>query len=194
MPGSFLSRLRLLPLGLWDRLLEVWYCGDRTKLLLAAVPLALLCVLASLTRFAYLEHVETRQRAHRQAELRCLAENVYYEGRGEPLEGQYAVAEVTMNRVASPRFPDTVCGVVHERRLDPLRGRYVGAFSWTELDLRPPAGQAWLRAWEVAETVHDGRHPPALPAALHYHATTIVPRWAHGQTPLARIGNHIFYH
>lgn len=193
MLRSLLSRVRLLPLQVWDRLLELWYCGDRSNLVLAAFPLVLVLALGALTRFAYLEHMEGRALAHRHAELRCLAENVYYEGRGEPLTGQYAVAEVTMNRVTSPRFPDTICTVVHEKRLDVLRGRYVGAFSWTELELRRPAGPAWKRAMEVAETVYDQRHVPVVPGALHYHAARVTPRWARGQAPLTRIGNHLFY-
>ena len=61
----------------------------------------------------------------------CLAFDVYFEARGEPEAGQYAVAEVTMNRVASGRYPDTVCGVVHQKNWDPLRKRYVSAFPGT---------------------------------------------------------------
>src|SRR5882672_11161357 len=80
--------------------------------------------------------------------LACLARNVYFEARGEPTAGQYAVAEVTMNRKASGRYPDTVCGVVYQKNWDPLRKRYVGAFSWTELGALPaPRGEEWERAW-----------------------------------------------
>ncbi|NIO43392.1 MAG: hypothetical protein GTO41_26515, partial [Burkholderiales bacterium] len=56
-------------------------------------------------------------------ELNCLALNVYHEARGEPMAGQYAVAEVTMNRVASRRYPNTVCKVVFQKKWDVLRGR-----------------------------------------------------------------------
>ena len=74
--------------------------------------------------------------------LRCLARNVYFEARGEPEAGQYAVAEVTMNRKVSGRYPNTVCGVVYERQ----------AFSWTAVDILPePEGEAWSRAQEIAE-------------------------------------------
>ncbi|MBC8006786.1 MAG: cell wall hydrolase [Prolixibacteraceae bacterium] len=127
-------------------------------------------------------------------ELTCLALNVYYEARGESLAGKYAVAEVTMNRVVSPRFPGTVCEVVYEKRWDRLRKRYVGAFSWTEFDVMAhPEGQQWHRAREAAEAVYFGRQPPQLNGALHYHATYIRPSWARGQQPVARIGGHVFY-
>ena len=127
-------------------------------------------------------------------ELTCLALNVYYEARGESLAGKYAVAEVTMNRVVSPRYPGTVCEVVYEKRWDRLRKRYVGAFSWTEFDvIAHPEGQQWHRAREVAEAAYFGRQPPQLNGALHYHATYIRPSWARGRQPVARIGGHVFY-
>ena len=186
-------RVCLWPALIRDRLIGLWYTFDRGVLLVGAVPVLVFGTLGGLVRFAYVEHQELRAAEHRRAELRCLAENVYYEGRGEPLEGQYAVAEVTLNRVASPRFPGSVCAVVHERRLDPLRGRYVGAFSWTELELRRPAGPAWQRAQEVAEAAYDGRGPVLVPEALYYHAASVTPRWAREKTRLARIGEHVFY-
>ena len=128
------------------------------------------------------------------SQLHCLAGAIYFEARGETAAGQYAVAEVTMNRVASGRYPATVCGVVHQKNWDSLRKRYVSAFSWNELDERPsPEDETFRRAWEVAETVYYGRHTPTLGGALHYHATHIKPSWARGNKPVARIGKHIFY-
>jgi len=130
---------------------------------------------------------------HRQ-NLTCLARNVYFEARGEPLAGQYAVAEVTMNRKASGRYPATVCEVVHQQSWDPLRGRYVGAFSWTELDSLPePSGEEWQRARDVAEAVYYQRYSPALRGALFFHATHIKPDWAREKRQVARIGRHVFY-
>ena len=126
--------------------------------------------------------------------LTCLALNVYHEARGEPLEGQYAVAEVTMNRVASTRYPGTICEVVYEQRWDRIRRRYVGAFSWTELDSTPELKtKEWERAWKVAESVLDNGEAPRLNGALFYHAKYIRPSWAKGKEPIARIGMHIFY-
>jgi N-acetylmuramoyl-L-alanine amidase len=133
-------------------------------------------------------------RAERQ-EMLCLAKNVYYEARGEPAAGQIAVAEVTMNRLASGRYADTLCGVVYQKNWDPIRKRYVGAFSWTELDELPPlAGDEWLRALTIAEAVYRGNEPSVLDdRTMFYHATYIKPDWAHGKRQTARIGGHVFY-
>lgn len=129
-----------------------------------------------------------------QRDLACLARNVYFEARGEPLAGQYAVAEVTMNRVASPYYPKTVCGVVHEKRWDVIRNRYVGAFSWTEFERLPePRGAEWLQAWQIAETVYFRRHDARLDGATHFHANYVRPSWSREKTRVAHIGRHVFY-
>jgi spore germination cell wall hydrolase CwlJ-like protein len=143
--------------------------------------------------FGFLVQFMVAQQA-RVRDLTCLARNVYYEARGEPAAGRYAVAEVTLNRVASPYYPDTVCEVVYQKNWDTLRKRYVSAFSWTEFDSTPhPDEGVWQEAWAAAEAVYDGRRPPKLKGALHYHATYIKPSWARGKRPLARIGRHVFY-
>ncbi|HEX7079703.1 MAG TPA: cell wall hydrolase [Gammaproteobacteria bacterium] len=168
-----------------------WEKGNFLFFSLLPLPLVLL---GGLIYLAHGDYERIRAERHRRAELVCLAENVYYEARGEPLSGQYGVAEVTMNRVASPQFPDTVCEVVHERRWDPLRDRFVGAFSWTELQPLPaPVGPAWDRALRVAEEVYDNERPPALDGALYYHATRVEPTWARTKERVARIGRHVFY-
>ncbi len=140
------------------------------------------------------EHNRIRAEHTRIQALTCLALNVYHEARGEPIRGQYAVAEVTINRVASTRYPNTICEVVYEQRWDRIRRRYVGAFSWTELDSTPELKtKEWKRAWKVAEAVHDEREAPKLKGALFYHAKSIQPSWARGKQSVARIGMHIFY-
>lgn len=126
--------------------------------------------------------------------LGCLALNVYFEARGEPRRGQQAVAQVTMNRVASSRYPDNVCDVVYEKNWDRIRRRDVGAFSWTELEkklkLEPVA---WKQAWKVANTVYYKKGHPELEGALFYHANYIKPSWTRHKKPIAKIGSHIFY-
>lgn len=127
-------------------------------------------------------------------QLVCLALNVYHEARGEPVAGQYAVAEVTMNRVASSRYPDTVCEVVYQKNWDYIRRRYVAGFSWTEFDsIAKPQTETWQQAWDVAETVYYKRQAPTLQGVLFYHARRIRPSWARGRKPVARIGRHVFY-
>jgi spore germination cell wall hydrolase CwlJ-like protein len=143
--------------------------------------------------FGFLVQFMVAQQA-RVRDLTCLARNVYYEARGESAAGRYAVAEVTLNRVASPYYPHTVCEVVYQKNWDTLRKRYVSAFSWTEFDSVPhPDEDVWQEAWAAAEAVYDGRRPRKLKGALHYHATYIKPSWARGKRPLARIGRHVFY-
>jgi N-acetylmuramoyl-L-alanine amidase len=187
-----------------------WHCLDKGAVLfysMLPLPLVLLAALGYLLHEDYELWQQGNERAAaavaatrdavaaaRDAELKCLAENVYHEARGEPIEGQYAVAEVTMNRVRSTRFPDSVCEVVHEKRWDARRRRDVGAFSWTELDsLRQPRGAAWQQALEVATAVYDGAHTPRVPNALHYHANYIKPSWARANRRVATIGSHVFY-
>lgn len=111
-------RVRSIPVWCRERLFELWYVRDRSGLAVLAIPAVVISVSALLVHFAYTGHTRAAAALERRAELRCLAENVYYEGRGEPLDGQYAIAEVTVNRVAAPQFPDTVCGVVHDKGLD----------------------------------------------------------------------------
>ncbi|WP_296671179.1 cell wall hydrolase [Sulfuricaulis sp.] len=171
----------------WQNLRFHWYTTRKGPLIF------ILVIGLVVTSFGYFIHSAFARRDDVK-NLTCLAFNVYFEARGEPMVGQYAVAEVTMNRVASGRYPDTICGVVHQRNWDTLRKRYVGAFSWNELDERPSLEEeTFRRAWEVAETVYYGRHTPTLAGALHYHATHIKPSWARGNKPVARIGRHIFY-
>lgn len=127
-------------------------------------------------------------------DLKCLTQNIYHEARGEPEAGKVAVALVTMNRVRSQRYPNTICEVVFEQRWDAIRRRYVGAFSWTELESkRPLQAKDWQKAWRVAETVYNGRQTLQLDGVLFYHATHIKPSWARTMTPVKKIGHHIFY-
>ena len=171
----------------WQNLRLRWQTLDKIPLIFIGVISLVFATFGFVMYSAF-----TRQ--DEQRNLTCLALNVYFEARGEPVAGQYAVAEVTMNRVASGRYPDTVCGVVNQKNWDPIRKRYVSAFSWTELTPMPePAGEEWDRAWEIAEEVYHRQDAPGLDNALLYHARHIKPSWARGRTPVARIGNHVFY-
>jgi N-acetylmuramoyl-L-alanine amidase len=173
-----------------------WYRADREAMAFALMMGAVLLVFG-VSLHAVFERHQTRREQAVELERRniaCLARNVYHEARGEPLDGQYAVAEVTMNRLASSRYPDSVCAVVHEKRWDAIRKRYVGAFSWTEFYSVPePEGEAWALAQKVAEDVYHRRVPPRLDGATFYHATYIKPSWARTQERVTRIGRHVFY-
>ena len=179
---------------MFSGLLFRWYALDKGDLGFIAMLALFFAVLVGITGFAYVDHARRAAAEQRRVDVACLAQNVYYEARGEPLAGQYAVAEVTMNRVAAASFPDTVCGVVHESRLDPVRKRRVSAFSWTELESLPrPNGFEWRRATAVASSVYDNQEAPLVDGALYYHATRVTPAWASTKTRVARIGKHVFY-
>ncbi len=201
---SLLHEVRIWPV-LWRRRLA----GRRPSkehlgvLLMFGLPVL---AIASIARFAYVEaqridpvQIEVLQRqaaaAQRRADdLECLAENVYFEARGEPLTGQYAVAEVTLNRTRTANFPHTICGVVHEIRWSPERHRYVADFSWTELGpMSPQGGPAWKQAMAVASSAYDELHEPVVPGALYFHATSIRPAWSRTHKRIATIGGHCFY-
>jgi spore germination cell wall hydrolase CwlJ-like protein len=171
----------------WLDVRIAWRAADKEPWIFASVLVLIAAAFVVALRATY-AHQDDRR------DLTCLARNVYFEARGEPTAGQHAVAEVTMNRKASGRYPATVCGVVYQKNWDPLRKRYVGAFSWTEFDDLPaPAGEPWQQAWEVAEAVYYGREPPVLEGATHFHAVYIKPDWARRKKPIARIGGHVFY-
>jgi spore germination cell wall hydrolase CwlJ-like protein len=171
----------------WRRRLRIFfYRADTDVWIFAFIVCALLAGLGFVLIAVYTDREAFRNRLleAQKKNITCLARNVYFEARGEPLAGQYAVAEVTMNRTASAFFPRSVCDVVHEK----------GAFSWTALGPLPePAGAEWQRALEVAKTVYYGRRSPALHGALFYHATQVHPDWAKDRKRVTRIGRHIFY-
>jgi spore germination cell wall hydrolase CwlJ-like protein len=118
------------------------------------------------------------------AELLCLAKNIYYEARGEPMHGKIAVAQVTLNRVTHrTEFQSSICGVVYAKH----------QFSWTMESHREPRGEAWREAQAIAKAVIVGTaHLPDF-KALYFHNLTVKPRWNKTKELVARIGNHIFY-
>lgn len=130
-------------------------------------------------------------------EIKCLADNIYFEAKNEPVEGQLAVAEVTLNRVEHPQYPKTVCGVVWQQNKDRRTGRKVAQFSWT-LDGKPDvpkSKETYEEIYALAEEVLLYGMESAIvgPEALFYHATYVKPRWAKRMIKVMRIGNHIFY-
>jgi hypothetical protein len=119
-----------------------------------------------------------------KGELLCLAKNIYYEARGEPLQGKIAVAQVTLNRVTHrTQFDASICQVVYAKH----------QFSWTMGPHREPRGPEWLEAQVLAKLVVQGvAHLPDF-KALYFHNLTVKPQWNKTKQLVARIGNHIFY-
>lgn len=117
-------------------------------------------------------------------ELNCLAAGVYYESKGEPLEGQLAVAEVILNRTTSGRFPRSVCGVLKQR----------GQFSFVRggsIPQPPASAKAWKTALAVAKVARGDKWDSKVSDALYFHARYVTPGWRRPR--LGSVGNHIFY-
>ena len=117
----------------------------------------------------------------------CLRQALYFESRGEALQGQFAVAEVILNRVDSPDFPDTVCKVVN------ARGRGACAFSYVCDGLRSmhEAGSR-DRAGRIARVMLDGAPRSLTMGATYFHASYVSPNWGR-RVQTAAIGAHLFY-
>jgi len=123
-------------------------------------------------------------------ELDCLTQAVYYEARGESPRGQFAVAQVVMNRVKHPAFPKTVCGVVFQGA-----GRRGCQFSFAcdgSMRGRREAA-AWSRARKVAGRVLAGAAIADIGSATHFHTTAVAPAWGPQMRRVAQVGMHVFY-
>ena len=113
----------------------------------------------------------------------CLAMNIYGEARGESLEGRIAVAQVTLNRVEHPAYPDDVCSVVFEPH----------QFSWTKTPLRVREPEAMASAIRLAGQVLADPPEDLTAGATNFFSGSQKPVWADRLTEVARIGNHRFY-
>lgn len=125
-------------------------------------------------------------------ENRCLAEAIYFEARGESEEGQAAVAQVVLNRVASGLYPTTICGVVYQNRQ-----RWHGcqfSFACEGKSLRITETDAWLKAERIAAEVMNGKtYVSDIAGSTHYHTNYVRPHWARRLEKMDVIGHHIFY-
>ena len=127
-----------------------------------------------------------------KADRMCLARAVYHEARGEPIEGQVAVAQVVLNRVKSKRWPKTVCGVVYEGHERGEKCQF--SFACYEKKGLPDSNQMWAQAKWIADDVAAGRtFLEELGQATYYHTHAVKPVWRASLTPIRRIGQHIFY-
>jgi N-acetylmuramoyl-L-alanine amidase len=149
-------------------------------------------------------------------QVNCLAQNIYHEARGESYNGKIAVANVTLNRVRSEKFPSTICGVVkqavysrwwketHNRNV-PVR--HMCQFSWycdgksDEIYLTDSHGniirdnvQAWEDSLEIAQQAMLGNLADLTDGATHYYNARLAnPKWAHHYAHVKTIGNHSFH-
>jgi len=129
----------------------------------------------------------------RQAQLDCLARNIYHEAGYEPFEGKVAVAQVTINRAESGQFPSDICKVVYQKNV--VYERVLCQFSWYcegPSAKKPMNGPVYTESMEVAKKVLlEGFRLPSIKNALYFHGDYINPKW--GKQPVAKIGRHIFY-
>lgn len=129
---------------------------------------------------------ETRARA-----LECLTSAIYYEAAQEPTDGQRAVAQVILNRVKHPAFPNSVCGVVYEGSTRNTGCQFT--FTCDGSMAYAPMPALWNRARKVAEDALNGHVHAPVGYATHYHANYVVPYWASSLVKTDVEGAHIFY-
>jgi len=119
-------------------------------------------------------------------ELECLAGAIYFEARGEPLDGQLAVGQVIVNRAESGRFPADYCGVVYQKS----QFSFVRGGTMPRID---HGSAAWKRAAAVARIAHEGLWDSKAGDALYFHARYVRPSWSRNKIARATIDSHIFY-
>jgi hypothetical protein len=123
---------------------------------------------------------------NQDAQEMCLAKAVYFEARGEALDGQLAVAQVVLNRASSGVYPSTLCGVVTQR----------AQFSFVRDGHMPPpdtASDCWKKALAIADIAMKRLAPSLASNVLWYHATYVAPAWGRQHLRVTQIGTHIFY-
>jgi spore germination cell wall hydrolase CwlJ-like protein len=131
---------------------------------------------------------------HSASEVKCLATAIYFEARGEPELGQIAVAQVVLNRLKNPAYPNTICAVVYQNK----NKRHACQFSFAcdGIADRITDRRAWTASQALATKIlNDDRtmYLADVGAATHYHANYVRPRWARAMKKVDKIGRHIFY-
>ncbi len=144
--------------------------------------------------FAVTESPISSDRAMRGLEADCLAEVIYYEARGEAVDGQKAVAEVVLQRTQDGNYPETVCGVVHDG-VQPGHKECQFSFACDGSLNKPKDTRTWRRVQALAERIMTGavKLAGATGHAIAYHSLDVTPDWAETMMKTAEIGNHVFY-
>ncbi len=137
------------------------------------------------------EELDRMPRARGGRQWQCLTEALYFEARGEDVAGQFAVAEVILNRVDDARYPNSVCDVVNQG----TGRRFACQFTYT-CDGQPEDvtdHATHRRLGKIARIMLDGGPRNLTAGATHYHADWVSPRWARVFPQTAQIGTHLFY-
>jgi len=125
------------------------------------------------------------------AEWQCLSEALYFEARGESVKGQFAVAEVILNRVAAAEFPDTVCRVINQGTGRKYQCQFTYTCDGYKETIAEPA--AYRQVGKVARLMLDGAARNLTGGATFYHTRAVNPRWARKFLRTTAIGQHFFY-
>jgi len=166
------------------------------SIILTVTTLIVICIAPAISAQLINTGLEKEVTAEYNKQLECLAKNIYYESGSEKYEGKLAVAQVTLNRVNSGKFPSDICSVVYQKTTD-QNLRTVCQFSWTCMvkEMVSKDKYMWEESVNIAKRaltepyVHD---TIAQSNALYFHAVYIKPNWS--QTKVVKqIGNHIFY-
>lgn len=132
------------------------------------------------------------------AQTECLAKNIYFEARGEPLVGQIAVGQVTINRARSQVFPTDICDVVYQGKYNPRTHQPIFKqcqFKWW-CDGRPEEitnPKEFYASYELAVKLLEDDIPDITEGATYYHNTSVRPFWTRKMTRTVQIEKHIFY-
>ena len=130
--------------------------------------------------------------SYSKAERHCLANGIYFEARGEPVLGQQAVAQVILNRVRNPAYPNTVCGVVYQNKQKKNACQF--SFACDGIRDKVNSRKHWKQSVKVANDAIDGRFwLKSVGSASHYHADYVWPKWRRKMRKMTKIGRHIFY-
>jgi spore germination cell wall hydrolase CwlJ-like protein len=121
----------------------------------------------------------------------CLTQAIYYEAASEGVDGGRAVAQVVLNRVRHPGYPNSVCGVVYQGSMRATGCQF--SFTCDGSLARTPVGYLWARSRLIATEALAGRVFAPVGHASHYHADYVLPYWADSLDKVAVIGRHIFY-
>ncbi|GAB1378852.1 cell wall hydrolase [Pararhodobacter aggregans] len=123
--------------------------------------------------------------------VQCLAEAIYHEARGEDVYGQFAVAEVILNRVDLPNYPNSVCGVVHQNAEHLNACQFSYACNGRSREMVEPSARRLANA--IAQIMLSGAPRELTDGATHFHTTGVRPRWAQSFHRTAQFGSHLFY-
>ena len=178
------------------------FTGALVNLSLVLSGIVLAIILGTKVTTAKMDYLRNENASHptniitaaaRERELKCLAQNIYYEAGYEPFEGKVAVAQVTLNRAESGKFPDDICGVIFQKGV--IYNKVICQFSWycEQPAIRKPVNPAaYNESMAVAKKVLlEGFRLDGLKNAMYYHADYVSPNW--GKEKIATIGRHIFY-